>query len=279
MNAYAKVPLGEICDLDRQGLRPDDPIASDLPFVGVEHVESESGAFNFNNSSRVGSQRSTTFRFDERHILYAKLRPYLNKVATPAFVGRCSTELIPLLPRNGVDREFIAYLLRRKETVEYAMASGENLTGARMPRTDMKALMSLSVPLPRLDEQRRIVGLLNRAAKVERLRAQAQELMGELSRSSPAVTAYPLCSSGCSATRPKTRWGGRSGVLARCVPSSEAEPHAGRIRHILAAPSPGPRRRMSRALAVFPSTAPGKPSPKPRCAKAAHGLCRPGPFF
>ena len=171
------VPLGEICEMDRNGLRPDDPIASSLPFVGVEHVESDSGVFNFNNGSRTGSQKSTTFRFDDRHILYAKLRPYLNKVATPGFAGRCSTELVPLLPSDGVDREFIAFLLRRQETVDYVMSSA---TGARMPRTDMKALMSLHVPLPPLDEQRRIVGILNRAAKIERLRSQARERLQEL---------------------------------------------------------------------------------------------------
>lgn len=170
------VPLGELCEMDRQGLHPDDPNASGLPFVGVEHVESASGSFNFNSGSRVGSQRSTTFRFDERHVLYAKLRPYLNKVATPEFAGRCSTELVPLLPRDGVDREFIAYLLRRKETVDYVMSS---VTGARMPRTDMKVLMLLPVPLPPLDEQRRIVGILNRAAQIQRLRTQAKELLRE----------------------------------------------------------------------------------------------------
>ena len=170
------VPLGQLCEIDRQGLHPDDPIAAGLPFVGVEHVESDSGAFNFDNGSRVGSQRSTTFRFDERHVLYAKLRPYLNKVATPEFAGRCSTELVPLLPRDGVERELIAYLLRRKETVDYVMSS---VTGARMPRTDMRALMSLPVPLPSLDEQRQIVGILNQAAKIERLRARVPELMGE----------------------------------------------------------------------------------------------------
>ena len=170
------VPLGDLCNMDRRGLHPDDPIASALPFVGVENVESESGTFNFNNGSRVGRQRSTTFRFDERHVLYAKLRPYLNKVATPEFTGRCSTELVPLLPRDGVDREFVAYLLRRKETVDYVMAS---VTGARMPRANMNALMSLPVPLPPLDEQRRIVGILNRTAKIGRLRGQAAERLRE----------------------------------------------------------------------------------------------------
>ena len=174
--SFPIVPLAELCRMDRQGLGPDDPTGAQLPFVGVENVESRNGTINFDNGSRVGSQRSTTFRFDERHVLYAKLRPYLNKVATPGFTGRCSTELVPLLPRSGADRNFIAYFLRRKETVEYVMAS---VTGSRMPRTDMNALMSLPVPLPPLDEQRRIVDILNRAAKIERLRAQAAERLRE----------------------------------------------------------------------------------------------------
>lgn len=170
------VPLGELCDLDRRGLRPDDPDAARLPLLGVENVDSGTGALNLNTGSRVGVGKSTSFRFDERHVLYAKLRPYLNKVATPAFTGRCSTELVPLLPRPAVDRHFLAYVLRRKETVSFVMSS---VTGSRMPRTDMKALMSMPVPLPPLDEQRRIVDMLNRAARIEALRRRAAERLRE----------------------------------------------------------------------------------------------------
>ena len=168
--------LGELCDMDRQGLRPENPLSSRLPFVGVENVEGGTGILNFSTDSRVGEQKSTTFRFDDRHVLYAKLRPYLNKVATPGFTGRCSTELVPLLPCERVDRDFLAYLLRRKETVNFATAS---VTGTRMPRTDMHALMSMRVPLPTLDEQRRIAAILSRAARIERLRAQATNCLHE----------------------------------------------------------------------------------------------------
>ena len=165
-----RVPLGELCEMDRQGIRPDDPLTAELPFVGVENVAGGTGLLNFDTDSRVGDQKSTAFRFDPRHVLYGKLRPYLNKVAVPDFAGRCSTELVPLLPRDGVDRDFLAHLLRRKETVEFVMAS---VTGARMPRTDMKVLMSMPVPFPTLDEQRRIAGILNRAARIEHLHIQA----------------------------------------------------------------------------------------------------------
>ena len=170
------VPLGELCDLDRRGLRPDDPDAARLPLLGVENVDSGTGALNFDTGSRVGNGKSTSFRFDERHVLYAKLRPYLNKVATPAFAGRCSTELVPLLPRPGVDRDFLAYLLRRRETVAFVMSS---VTGSRMPRADMQALMSMPASLPPLDEQRRTVDILNRTARIETLRRRAAERLRE----------------------------------------------------------------------------------------------------
>ena len=170
------VPLGELCDMDRRGLQPDDPAAARFPLLGVENVGSETGALNLDTGSRVGDGKSTSFRFDEHHVLYAKLRPYLNKVATPEFAGRCSTELIPLLPRPGVDRDFLAYLLRRRETVAFVMSS---VTGSRMPRADMNALMTMPVPLPTLDEQRRIVEILNRAARIETLRTRAAERLRE----------------------------------------------------------------------------------------------------
>ncbi len=194
--SFPVVKLGDLCEMDWQGLDPDDSTATELRFVGVENIESQNGVINFANGSRVGSQRSTTFRFDERHILYAKLRPYLNKVATPDFCGRCSTELIPLLPREGVDREFVAHLLRRAQTVEHTMSS---ITGSRMPRTDMKALMSLPVPLPPLDEQRRIAGILNRAAKIEQLQTQAQERLREF---------LPALFVNMFSDPAPTRWGG-----------------------------------------------------------------------
>ena len=164
-----RVPLGELCEMDRQGIQPDDPLTAELPFVGVENVVGGTGILNFDTDSRIGGQKSTAFRFDRRHVLYGKLRPYLNKVAVPEFAGRCSTELVPLLPCDGVDRDFLAHLLRRKETVEFVMAS---VTGSRMPRTDMKVLMSMSVPFPSLGEQRRIAGILNRAVRIECLHAR-----------------------------------------------------------------------------------------------------------
>ena len=182
--------LGELCETDRQILQPDNPRAAGLPFVGVENVGSGTGVLDFDTRSRVGSQKSAAFRFDKQHILYARLRPYLNKVATPSFEGRCSTELVPLLPRNNVDRHFLAHLLRHKTSVDFATAS---VTGARMPRTDMKVLMSMPVPLPLLAEQRRFATVARQAQRMTRAaetatataRALAASLMDRLLNPNP----------------------------------------------------------------------------------------------
>jgi type I restriction enzyme S subunit len=80
--------------------------------------------------------------FDTHHVLYCKLRPYLNKVAVPDFVGRCSTELIPLLPKPDISREYLAWLLRRPQTVQAAM---QERTGARMPRANMRYVLAQEV--------------------------------------------------------------------------------------------------------------------------------------
>ena len=158
--------LGDLCRMDRNTIKPSDPSASKLRFVGVENVDSGTGTFNFETRSRVGEQKSMAFLFDERHVLYGKLRPYLNKVATPDFDGRCSTELVPLLPRDGVNRDFLAELLRREETVEYVMKS---VTGSRMPRTDMKALLTMRIPVPPFDAQRQFAKIVERARTASKL--------------------------------------------------------------------------------------------------------------
>lgn len=101
---------------------------------------------------------SNCFRFGSDHILYGKLRPYLNKVALPNFHGRCTTELIPLLPKQNIHREFLALLLRQPKTVDWVM---REKTGSRMPRANMKRLMKLEFPLPPLAEQKQIAAALN----------------------------------------------------------------------------------------------------------------------
>ena len=166
------VRLEDVCREEKATVRSDDEKVSRLPYISLEHVAPQTGRIDPVHIKAVtNTVRSNTYAFDDRHVLYGKLRPYLNKVTLPNFEGRCTTEIIPLLP-EGVTRDYLAYVLRRPHTVEFAM---KIKTGSRMPRTDMKVFMGLSIPLPPLPEQKRIVRILDeKLAKIEKVKRVAE---------------------------------------------------------------------------------------------------------
>ncbi|MBM4163097.1 MAG: restriction endonuclease subunit S [Lentisphaerae bacterium] len=145
--------LGDVCAFDKaQGIH------RGLPYVGLEHIESHTARFI--GSSEPQPVKSSTFRFSDEHVLYGRLRPYLNKALAPDFEGHCSTEIFPLKPRPELSREYLLFWLLADETCDRI---NETCTGARMPRAQMNDVLGFEIPVPPLPEQRRIVGLLDEA--------------------------------------------------------------------------------------------------------------------
>lgn len=170
------VALGAVCSQDRTSVRPGH--ADELSYLGLEGIESGTGRFLEGELSKTpDAPQANSFRFDERHVLYGKLRPYLNKVALPTAPGKCSTEIIPLLPSVQLDRRYLSYFLRAPATVKQV---AERSSGARMPRADMDFVLSLPVSLPAMEEQCGIVDLLARAEGIVRLRREVQQKAAEL---------------------------------------------------------------------------------------------------
>jgi len=143
--------LGEICEL--QKIKNDKKL---LPYIGMEDIESNTGKF-------IGSLipkkvKSLTFYFNSNHILYGRLRPYLNKVLMPNFEGHCSTEIFPIKANDTLAKKYLFYWLTCDEIVKKINAT---CTGARMPRANMKDVLDFGIPLPHLPEQHRIVKILD----------------------------------------------------------------------------------------------------------------------
>ncbi len=158
--------LGDVCAFDKaQGIH------RDLPYVGLEHIESHTARFI--GSTDPQSVKSATFLFSDEHVLYGRLRPYLNKAFAPDFEGHCSTEIFPLKPRRELSREFLLYWLLADETCERINAT---CTGARMPRAQMNEVMGFEFLLPPLPEQQRIVAILDEAfASIATAKANAEK--------------------------------------------------------------------------------------------------------
>ena len=168
--------IGDFCEQDRITVRPGE--GDELRYIGLETIESGTGVFLSGEHPKTPEvPQANSFRFGSQHVLYGKLRPYLNKVALPDFEGKCSTEIIPLRPRAGLDRRYLYFFLRSGGIVDRI---SNRTAGARMPRADMDFVLDLQIPLPPLDEQRRIVDLLSRAEGIIRLRREAKVKAAEI---------------------------------------------------------------------------------------------------
>ena len=139
--------------------------------LGLDQIEGHTGVVLGKHRAPVSDAGNSTFHFDQSHVLYSKLRPYLNKIVVPDEPGIATTELIPLKPHpHLVCREFLAYYLRSPEFLAYA---SQYVTGAKMPRVILDRFWAHEIALPPLSEQHRIVEILDQAHRLRRLRAEA----------------------------------------------------------------------------------------------------------
>jgi|GEM_PF-116523 Restriction endonuclease S subunits len=159
-DGWEKKKLGEVIEYDKN-----QNIHKGLPYVGLEHIESNSGRFVGSLEPQV--VKSSTFYFNEQHVLYGRLRPYLNKVLLPDFEGHCSTEIFPIKVGKQIAREFLFYWLIAGSTVKKIDATW---TGARMPRANMNQVLEFDFAFPPLEEQQTII------RQLDALRAETQKL-------------------------------------------------------------------------------------------------------
>ncbi len=172
--------LGKVCKLPDRQVRPSDFSKYDC-YVGLEDIEGSTGRII--KYQKVGEKnlKSSKFFFDESCILYGKLRPYLNKVALPQYVGICSTDILPLRPITEVAlREYLYFFLKTPHFVK--IATGKS-TGANLPRIAPESLLSIAIPLPPIETQRKICQILLRADRLRQSREETNQLTSKVIQS------------------------------------------------------------------------------------------------
>lgn len=163
--------VGKISDI--APIEPDNLPTNDASWLlNLDAVEPKTGRVLF--KKRVSSDEliGSVAGFGTEHVLYSKLRPYLNKVVVPDEKGACTTELVTLKPDVcKLDRLFLASLLRSDQFVSYI--NGKT-SGTKMPRVNMKVFRSFEVLLPPLGLQREFANFVVQAdlSKLELQHAQ-----------------------------------------------------------------------------------------------------------
>lgn len=151
---WKKMKVGEMCEVVKESFDPQE--GETVPYVGLANIGE--GTLRIESAEDTGEVMSRTFRFKPGHILFGKLRPYFRKVAMPDFEGVCSTDILVIEPKEGIDGKFLFYFLANPEFIDKATASS---TGTRMPRADWKYLSKLEYAIPSLQEQKDIGNLLH----------------------------------------------------------------------------------------------------------------------
>jgi type I restriction enzyme S subunit len=147
-----QVQIGELCDLIAEQRQPAE--TPNAIYVGLEHVES--GRFQWKSCGRAADVQSHKFAFKRGDVLYSKLRPYLDKAVLADVDGLCTTELLVLRAKPGIDPRFLACVVHTPEFIGHAMTG---VTGAQHPRTSWSHIESFEIPRFSSAKQAEISGL------------------------------------------------------------------------------------------------------------------------
>ena len=169
------VRLGDVCEISSSKANLTD---DKIWLLNLDMVEQQTGkiiSYYYVNKNELNGSIT---QFDTENILYSKLRPNLNKVVVPDRNGFSTSELLPLKPNSKIlCREYLALYLRSDSFVSWAISK---TAGAKMPRLGTKALLDKEIPLPSLDEQRRIAATLDKVTDLISKRRQQLDKLDEL---------------------------------------------------------------------------------------------------
>lgn len=154
-----RVPLAAVA-----AINPREPaLPEDANFVPMDGVSSESSDIKY--FEKRGSRSGARARGGD--LLYARITPCLQngKIAiVPKSVDRCggSTELLVVRPQAGLLTRFLYHLMASQEFRHVAVSMMEGATGRQ--RLSAENLGQIEIPLPSIQEQERLILLLDEAS-------------------------------------------------------------------------------------------------------------------
>ena len=157
--------LADVASFERQQLSA--PIGN---YLSLAHVQSHTGELTAATNTASGN----CFTYQTDDVLFARLRPYLNKVHRAEQEGCCSTEfhVLRITDINQLIPDYLAVILRSRVVLAQTV---HMMTGHTHPRLTNDDVENLQVPIPGIRTQEVIVAeVVRRREEVRRLRAEAE---------------------------------------------------------------------------------------------------------
>ena len=174
----ADVAAGDPAPQEADAFAPNGPLFVRMQDVGRDHVNPALGA----SADRLdpGWLRRNRLRlFPRDSVLVPKSGASVNlnhraKLATDAYVVSHLAVVVP--DRTRIDPDYLFWWSVRYDPREQAQVTS-------LPSLKLSTLKEAKIPVPSLDEQRRIASVLNRVARVERLHLRAANAASSLGAS------------------------------------------------------------------------------------------------
>jgi type I restriction enzyme, S subunit len=163
--------LSQVADFIRESVRVEGG-----GYLGLAQVESDTGELTTDQPSDDEAGLSFTFQVDD--VLFARLRPYLNKVHRAERAGLCSTEFHVIRirpahrPEDSILPDYLAMVFRSSVTLAQTR---HMITGNTHPRLANDDVVRLRVPIPPVDIQNSLVRQLHERRQQARSMLAAAE--------------------------------------------------------------------------------------------------------
>jgi type I restriction enzyme S subunit len=162
------VPLSDVCDfLDsmRRPVTAKDRVAGVYPYYGANGILDYVDEYLFDEDLVLLAEDGGFFDDPKRGVAY--------RVS-----GKCwvNNHAHVLRPRKNIDVDYLGYVLKQYDIRPY-------ITGATVKKLNQKAARQIKIPLPSLEEQERIVKILDQVDMLRQKREQAIKLLDDYLKS------------------------------------------------------------------------------------------------
>lgn len=160
---------------------------SNLPYMGLEHIESWTGK-RITDDNALSEGVASHFRPDD--VLFGKLRPYLAKVYLSEIEGLASTEALVLRSKEDIFSKFLKYYVLSRDFINIVDSS---TFGAKMPRASWDFIGNLFLTIPPLPEQQTIANFLDYKTKqIDALITKKETLLEKLDEKRTAIISHAV---------------------------------------------------------------------------------------
>ncbi len=174
--SIAELHTGEVSSLDPRDFL-DEPL---LHFSIPAYQDGE-----MPNVAKGKDILSTKLKIPQHCVLFGKLNPRVQKVwnvhSSSSLRHVASTEWLPIVPTEGVDQEFLYFLMWSNWVMPLAQRLVTGSTPSRQ-RVNPEAFYSIDVAIPPLEQQQAIGAALGQVRDAIKVQAQAATVVQELKR-------------------------------------------------------------------------------------------------